>query len=216
MLTMRAVKLTLDGALGSRGAAMHQDYSDEPGHRGLLLLTPEEYEARVRAFMARGFQVCTHAIGDRANTVVLDVLTRAAKATGTQQSGRHRVEHAQIMRLEDIDRLSPTEYAARVRATVGPLKARFSGKLLLLPEDAPRFYILHAQGSGGLAGAVKGEARITLEEVEGHTHLSFTLAAALGGAVGRMAVKLVQAKADRVINGFFERFTAEIVGPPEA
>ncbi|MBP2312036.1 CoxG family protein [Azospirillum soli] len=118
--------------------------------------------------------------------------------------------------LEDIDRLSPTEYAARVRATVGPLKARFSGKLHLLPEDAPRFYILHAQGSGGLAGAVKGEARITLEEVEGHTHLSYTLAAALGGAVGRLAVKLVQAKADRVINGFFERFTAEIVGAPEA
>lgn len=117
--------------------------------------------------------------------------------------------------LEAIDRLSPTEYTARVRATVGPLKARFSGKLNLLPEDAPRYYVLHAQGSGGLAGAVKGEARITLEEVEGHTHLSYTLAAALGGAVGRLAVKLVQAKADRVINGFFERFTAEINGAPE-
>lgn len=115
--------------------------------------------------------------------------------------------------LEDIDRLSPTEYAARVRATVGPLKARFAGRLRLAPEEAPRFYILYAEGSGGLAGAVKGEARITLEEVEGHTHLTYTLAAALGGAVGRMAVKLVRDKADRVINGFFERFTAEILGP---
>ena len=47
--------------------------------------------------------------------------------------------------------------------------------------------------------------------MDGHTHLSFTLAAALGGAVGRLAVKLVKAKADRVIDGFFERFTAEVV-----
>ncbi len=115
--------------------------------------------------------------------------------------------------LEEIDRLSPTDYAARVRATVGPLKARFRGRLRLSPEDAPRFYILYAEGSGGLAGAVKGEARITLEEVEGHTHLTYTLAAALGGAVGRLAVKLVQAKADRVIGGFFERFTAEVLEP---
>ncbi|QQR45167.1 amidohydrolase [Myxococcus xanthus] len=117
MLTMRAVKLTLDGALGSRGAALHQDYSDEPGHRGLLLLSPEEYEARVRAFMTRGFQVCTHAIGDRANTVVLDVLARAAEATGTLQSGRHRVEHAQIMRPEDIERLGRSGFIASVQPT---------------------------------------------------------------------------------------------------
>ncbi len=116
MLTMRAVKLTLDGALGSRGAALHQDYSDEPGHRGLLLLTPEEYEARVRAFMARGFQVCTHAIGDRANTVVLEVLSRAAEATGTQD-GRHRVEHAQIMRAEDFERLGRNNFIASVQPT---------------------------------------------------------------------------------------------------
>ncbi|GHG87668.1 amidohydrolase [Comamonas sp. KCTC 72670] len=116
MLTLRAVKLTLDGALGSRGAALHQDYSDEPGHRGLLLLTPEEYEARVRAFMARGFQVCTHAIGDRANTVVLEVLSRSAEATGTQD-GRHRVEHAQVMRAEDFERLGRNNFIASVQPT---------------------------------------------------------------------------------------------------
>ncbi|TWA82325.1 hypothetical protein FBZ83_10711 [Azospirillum brasilense] len=113
--------------------------------------------------------------------------------------------------LEEMDRLSPTEYSARVRATVGPLNARFAGNVRVAPEDAPRFYILYAEGKGGLAGAVKGEARITLEEVDGHTQLSFTLAAALGGAVGRLAVKLVKAKADRVIDGFFERFTTEVL-----
>ncbi|AEI63021.1 putative lipoprotein [Corallococcus macrosporus] len=158
MLTLRAVKLSLDGALGSRGAALHQDYSDEPGHRGLLLLSPEEYEARVRAFMSKGFQVCTHAIGDRANTVVLDVLSRAAEATGTRQSGRHRVEHAQIMRLEDIDRLGRSGFIASVQPThatsdmpwaearVGPERIRgayawqrlkASGAVLALGSDFP-------------------------------------------------------------------------------
>ncbi|NTX56615.1 amidohydrolase [Myxococcus sp. CA039A] len=115
-LTLRAVKLVLDGALGSRGAALHQDYSDEPGHRGLLMMTPEEYERRVRSFMAGGFQVCTHAIGDRANTLVLDTLQRAAEATGTRD-GRHRVEHAQVMRPEDIDRLGRGGFLASVQPT---------------------------------------------------------------------------------------------------
>jgi hypothetical protein len=116
MLTMRAVKLSMDGALGSRGAALHAPYSDEPGHRGLLLLTPEEYEARVKAFMARGFQVATHAIGDRANTLVLETLQRAAEATGTRE-GRHRVEHAQVMRLEDIQRLGQSGFVASMQPT---------------------------------------------------------------------------------------------------
>jgi predicted amidohydrolase YtcJ len=116
MLTMRAVKLSLDGALGSRGAALHAPYSDEPGHTGLLLLSPEEYEARVRAFMARGFQVATHAIGDRANTLVVDTLLRSAEATGTR-NGRHRVEHAQVMRLEDISKLGASGFIASMQPT---------------------------------------------------------------------------------------------------
>jgi predicted amidohydrolase YtcJ len=115
-LTMRAVKLLMDGALGSRGAALHTPYSDEPGQRGLLLLSPEEYEARVRAFIGRGFQVATHAIGDRANTIVLDTLLRVAGPEGVR-SGRHRVEHAQVLRLEDITRLGANGFIASVQPT---------------------------------------------------------------------------------------------------
>ncbi|WNG33169.1 amidohydrolase [Archangium violaceum] len=116
MLTLRSVKLLLDGALGSRGAALHEPYSDEPAHRGLLLLKPEEYEARVKAFMSRGFQVATHAIGDRANTLVLETLLRESEATGTRHL-RHRVEHAQIMRLEDIQRLGQSGLVASMQPT---------------------------------------------------------------------------------------------------
>nr|WP_090485734.1 amidohydrolase [Myxococcus virescens] len=116
MLAMRSVKFLADGALGSRGAALHDDYCDEPGQQGLLLLPPEELASRAQAFMSRGFQVCIHAIGDRANTLVLDVLLRGAEATGTQ-SLRHRVEHAQILRREDILRLGASGLVASVQPT---------------------------------------------------------------------------------------------------
>jgi predicted amidohydrolase YtcJ len=116
MLQMRAVKFWLDGALGSRGAALHAPYSDDPGNSGLLLLPVEELEARAKAFMERGFQVCVHAIGDRANTLALDVLERASAATGTRD-GRHRLEHAQIMRVGDIPRLSKLGVVASMQPT---------------------------------------------------------------------------------------------------
>ncbi len=116
LLEMKSVKFLLDGALGSRGAALHTAYSDAPGETGLLLMEPEELEARTRAFMERGFQVCVHAIGDRANTLVVDTLIRAAAATGTKPL-RHRVEHAQILRPEDIRKLGEAGLVASVQPT---------------------------------------------------------------------------------------------------
>ncbi|HVE87664.1 MAG TPA: amidohydrolase family protein, partial [Myxococcales bacterium] len=79
MLVMRSVKFLIDGALGSRGAALHQPYSDDPGQSGLLLWEPGELEARVHAFMERGFQVNIHAIGDRANTLVIWMLEKESQ-----------------------------------------------------------------------------------------------------------------------------------------
>ncbi len=116
MLEMKAVKFLLDGALGSRGAALHEPYSDAPGETGLLLMEPEELSARAWAFMERGFQVCVHAIGDRANTLVVDTLIRASAGTGTKAL-RHRVEHAQILRPEDIEKLGEAGLVASVQPT---------------------------------------------------------------------------------------------------
>jgi predicted amidohydrolase YtcJ len=116
LLTVRAVKFWLDGALGSRGAALRAPYSDEPGQEGLLLLAPEELESRAKSFMKRGYQVAVHAIGDRANTLALDILARAAVQTHTEQ-GRHRIEHAQILRREDIPRFSALGIIASMQPT---------------------------------------------------------------------------------------------------
>ncbi len=113
-LAVGAVKLMADGALGSRGAALHAPYCDDPANRGLLLLPVDELEARARAAAARGFQVCVHAIGDRANTLVLDVLEAVIMGRPSTAGGRlaaipgadprHRVEHAQILAEPDIPR----------------------------------------------------------------------------------------------------------------
>ena len=99
--TVRAIKLFADGALGSRGAALWQPYSDDPGNKGLLMMTPAELEQVARDAVAHGFQVCTHAIGDRANRIVLDAY---AAALGGPNDRRFRIEHAQIVSLPDFQK----------------------------------------------------------------------------------------------------------------
>jgi predicted amidohydrolase YtcJ len=98
-----ALKLVADGALGSRGAALHAPYCDEPGNRGLLLLDAAELEQRTAEAAAGGFQVAVHAIGDRANTLTLDAFERAL-ARAPRPDHRFRVEHAQVLAPADIPR----------------------------------------------------------------------------------------------------------------
>ncbi|MCA3016438.1 MAG: amidohydrolase [Myxococcaceae bacterium] len=111
LLELRAVKLLADGALGSRGAALLSPYRDEPASHGLLLLEPDELARRARAFDARGFQVAVHAIGDRANALVIDVLSTLTK------EHRHRVEHAQVLRAADVERMAKAGLVASMQPT---------------------------------------------------------------------------------------------------
>jgi predicted amidohydrolase YtcJ len=121
-LVIGALKLWLDGALGSRGAALHAPYCDDPQNVGLLLIPPDELERLVGEAAGHGFQVCVHAIGDRANTLALDVFERvmarglghdarprpgSARSASPMHAGsryRFRIEHAQILTESDIPR----------------------------------------------------------------------------------------------------------------
>lgn len=116
-LTIRAFKLFADGALGSRGAALLEPYSDAPQIRGLMT-TPEPtvYDLTRRA-LQRGFQVCTHAIGDRANRLVLDAYERALREVPTARDPRLRIEHAQVLAPEDIPRFSKLGVIASMQPT---------------------------------------------------------------------------------------------------
>jgi len=103
MLTLRAMKMYMDGALGSRGAALVDEYSDDPGNRGLTMMSSADLESNIREAVLHGFQPCVHAIGDRANDIVLNAYE---KVLGSLPRGdyRPRIEHAQVLLPGDIPR----------------------------------------------------------------------------------------------------------------
>lgn len=115
-LALRSVKISADGALGSRGAAMKEPYSDDPGNRGLLFYDQEELNEMVMKSIGNGYQTNIHAIGDRANDVVLNAYEEAKEEYG-DQGLRHRIEHAQIVSLEDIPRFAELDLIASMQAT---------------------------------------------------------------------------------------------------
>lgn len=114
-LGMRAVKLYVDGALGSRGAAMLADYSDRPGQRGLTLLDRARLTALVRRASDCGLQVATHAIGDAGNRLVLDAYATLDAATRARL--RPRIEHAQVIAPADLPRFAELGVIASMQPT---------------------------------------------------------------------------------------------------
>ena len=115
-LQMRGVKLYMDGALGSRGAALLTAYSDDPHNHGLLMTSPEEFEVAVRKADGCKVQVATHAIGDRGNRIVLDTYE---KVLGAHKGDDHRwrVEHSQVVALDDIPRFAKLGVIASMQPT---------------------------------------------------------------------------------------------------
>jgi len=103
-LTIRAFKVYADGALGSRGAALLAPYDDEPDNSGLMITEEDAMRAFAERAVASGFQMCVHAIGDRGNRVALDVY----EAVTREHPGDHRfrIEHAQIVSVEDLARFA--------------------------------------------------------------------------------------------------------------
>lgn len=115
-LRMHTVKLYMDGALGSRGAALLADYNDDHGNRGIFVTSPEAYRTAVEKAHRCQVQVATHAIGDRANRMVLDTY-EAVLGKDSSSDNRWRVEHAQIVALEDIPRFAQLRLIASMQPT---------------------------------------------------------------------------------------------------
>lgn len=117
-LRIGGIKLFADGALGTRTAALFEPYADGTGNCGLLTLDEEALERHVREACARGLPVAVHAIGDRANHVVLNVLERVGPPRG-EAAAPHRIEHVQLLHPHDLPRLA----ALGVVASMQPLHA---------------------------------------------------------------------------------------------
>ncbi len=118
-LTVRAIKAYADGALGSRGAALLADYSDEPGARGLLVTSPERLDSIALDARRNGWQLWIHAIGDRGNRVALDAFQKAERELpeAPAGAGRPRIEHAQVIAPEDFPRFARFAVIASIQPT---------------------------------------------------------------------------------------------------
>jgi len=116
---------------------------------------------------------------------------------------------------EAIEKVSPTQFNAKVTAKVGPVKASFTGAVTLSDLDPPRGYRITGEGKGGAAGFAKGGAEVKLEEESGVTILRYTANAAVGGKLAQIGSRLIDGTAKKLSDEFFGNF-AQLLGAAEA
>jgi hypothetical protein len=114
---------------------------------------------------------------------------------------------------ETITKHSDTEMSATVRAKVGPVSARFGGKVTISDRDPPNGYKISGEGTGGPAGFAKGGATVKLADDNGGTKLSYTVEANVGGKLAQIGSRLIDATARQMAENFFSKF-AQVVGGP--
>ncbi len=116
---------------------------------------------------------------------------------------------------ESIEKVSDTEYKVAMTAAVGPVKAKFSGKLQLSDLNPPNSYSLAFEGSGGAAGFGKGSAQVSLAPEAGGTRLTYTARATIGGKLAQVGSRLIDAASRKMADDFFSRFN-EVIAPQPA
>ncbi|MGV2293520.1 carbon monoxide dehydrogenase subunit G [Trinickia sp. YCB016] len=122
---------------------------------------------------------------------------------------------ASIPGCETIEAEGENSYTLSMSASVGPVKARFKGRMLLTDIDAPHTYTIVFEGQGGTAGFGKGSAHVTLEpEGNESTKLSYTASAQIGGKLAQIGSRLVDGAARKIAGEFFKRFSAQVTGEP--
>jgi carbon monoxide dehydrogenase subunit G len=122
------------------------------------------------------------------------------------------VLRACIPGCESIDRVSDTEYRVAMTARVGPVSAKFNGRLLLADIVAPRSYTLKFEGQGGAAGFANGMAKVELSPVDGNTRIDYAVSAQVGGKLAQIGSRLIDGAAAKVADDFFSRFVERAGG----
>jgi carbon monoxide dehydrogenase subunit G len=118
---------------------------------------------------------------------------------------------------ESFERGADGAYTVVMAARVGPVSARFTGRMTMSDVDAPRSYTLHFEGQGGAAGFARGQAHVALApEGEQHTSLTYTAKAQVGGKLAQIGSRLVDGAAAKMTEDFFARFVARVAQPVPA
>jgi hypothetical protein len=120
---------------------------------------------------------------------------------------------ASIPGCETLEKLSDTEFQAVATNKVGPVKARFKGKVRLSDLDPPNGYRISGEGDGGVAGFAKGGATVALTEKDGGTLLTYNVEAQIGGKLAQLGQRLVNGAAKKLADQFFTKFAAQFAPP---
>ena len=121
-----------------------------------------------------------------------------------------------ISGCESIEKRSDTEYTVVTTAAIGPVKAKFRGRLLLADLAPPDSYSLSFDGQGGAAGFGKGSAKVSLATVAAGTRLSYTVKAQVGGKLAQIGSRLIDGVAKKMADDFFSAFNQKMTGPAPA
>ena len=111
---------------------------------------------------------------------------------------------------ETIEQVSPNEYQLTMTARVGPVSAKFKGRMTLTDIAPPHAYTLTFEGQGGVAGFAKGEARVELAPVEGGTRLGYSAKAMIGGKLAQVGARLIDGVAKKMAEQFFAEFNKRV------
>jgi len=117
---------------------------------------------------------------------------------------------ASIPGCESLEKLSDTEFQAVAVTKIGPVKAKFKGKVRLSDLDPPKGYRISGEGDGGVAGFAKGGAVVTLTPAESGTKLSYQVDAQIGGKLAQLGQRLVNGAAKKMADQFFAKFAATV------
>ncbi len=114
---------------------------------------------------------------------------------------------------EQLDKLSSTEFYAISVMKIGPVKARWKGKITLTDLDPPNGYKINGEGEGGVAGFAKGGASVALSEKDGGTLLKYDVEAQIGGKLAQLGQRLIAGAAKKMGDDFFAKFAAAVGAP---
>src|ERR1700683_321091 len=114
---------------------------------------------------------------------------------------------------EQLDKVSDTEFQAVATTKIGPVKAKFKGKVTLSDLDPPNGYKISGQGDGGVAGFAKGGATVKLAEKDGGTLLAYDVEAQIGGKLAQLGQRLVNGAPKKMADDFFQKFAATVSAP---
>lgn len=147
-----------------------------------------------------------------AMTMAGDVELRASREMVWAKLNDPAVLEVCIPGCEELDKVSDSEFAAVATTKIGPVKARFKGRVELTEVEPLANYRINGRGEGGLAGFAKGGANVTLADIDGGTMLSYDVEAEVGGKIAQLGQRLINSTAKKLADEFFSRFAAVCEG----